>query len=95
MEKRKDEIEQLAFDIFERMGEKKNVSPFLNLLGDKEMVLQYRSMSYLKCAVIKAIQIGNYRRAMIMLLYMDRILLNIESVEDEIKQKVSLYILGE
>lgn len=95
MEKRKKEIEQFSVEIFERMKAQKHISPFLKLLHDKNIELKYHSMGYLKSIAVRSMQIGNYRRAMMILLCMDHILSDVESVESEIKQKVSLYILGE
>lgn len=95
MEERIKEIEQYALDIFKRIREKEHISPFMGLLNNEDILRQYRSIGYLKNIVVKSMQIGNYRRAIIVLLCMDQIIANMELFEEDIKQRVSLYILGE
>lgn len=95
MEKKKNEIEQLSNKIFERMRAGRDIFPFLKLLEDEQLLLQYKALVYMKSIATKSMQIGNYRRAMLMLLGMENILSNIELAEDEIKEKVSAYILDE
>ncbi len=95
MEKRIKEIERYSLDIFKRIREQEHISPFLGLLNNEDILRQYRSIGYLKNIVVKSMQIGNYRRAIIVLLCMDKIIANMELFEEDIKQRVSLYVLGE
>lgn len=95
MQEKRKEVEHIALEVFSRMEKKEEWMPFLKLSSDMILRKQCYSLNIMKMVVIEAIQIGNYRRALLFLLFIDETLARFEEKEKEIKREVSLYILGE
>lgn len=95
MENKGNEIEKMAFRIFEKINACQDLMIFLELLNDKTLKEQGNILIRMKGMVMRAIQIGNYRHALLLLFMINKILIRFEASKDELRKRITSYMLGE
>lgn len=89
METLQSKLEQSVQDTFKRVEEKSNVIALVNLSNNSSLKKQCKLISMIKTIIIKSLQIGNYKRVLLYLISLNKILDILEKEEEYIMTKMS------
>lgn len=95
MEQRDKELQQAMTYVLNRLNEKNTLLMFCDMSDNKKIVEQCKNVNYLKNMALRSMQIGNYRKSMVLMIAINKILSDFEIIEEEIKEKISAYILND
>lgn len=88
MMERSEEIKKIADEIFAKMESNRFEILFFQQIKDEDLKKRVAALDSLRLSVSTAIQNGNVRHAMILLLIMKRILRELDEIKNELRKDV-------
>ena len=88
MTERSEEIKKIADEIFAKMESDRFAILFFQQIKDEDLKKRVAALDSLRLSVSTAIQNGNVRHAMTLLLIMKRILRELDEIKNELRKDV-------